>query len=94
MPADGVQAAAYGGASARPAGSTNENLTSILSAQKEARMTAIGVRRGKAAVSGGASPTGRPLQPEQTAGNDPVAIAGRARDTTRVAVAQLVVCVN
>jgi hypothetical protein len=48
MPADGVQAAAYGGASARPAGSTNEKLTSILSAQKEARMTAIGVRRGKA----------------------------------------------
>jgi hypothetical protein len=34
MPADGVQAAAWGGISARPAGSTDE-ITSVLAAQKE-----------------------------------------------------------
>jgi hypothetical protein len=34
MPADGVQAAAWGGISARPAGSTDE-ITSVFAAQKE-----------------------------------------------------------
>ena len=34
MPADGVQAAAWRGISARPAGSTDE-ITSVLAAQKE-----------------------------------------------------------
>jgi hypothetical protein len=53
MPADGVQAAAYGrdfGMSRRQHG---QNITSVLTAQKEARMTArmtaIGVRGGTAA---------------------------------------------
>jgi hypothetical protein len=53
MPADGVQAAAWGGISARPAGSTDE-ITSVLAAQKEGengrnwpRAAALGDARGR-----------------------------------------------